>query len=224
MDTYIIIVAGGKGTRMESEIPKQFHLINGKPLVMHTFDAFSTFYGKATFLLVLPELEIGRWKHLCAEFSFDLQHQIVEGGPTRFHSVKNALSLVPDKSMVLIHDAVRPLVDEKTIMNCIRTAKVHGNAIPVIDLKQSIRKVEKALSHSVDRTHYKIVQTPQVFQSQGIKKAYMQMYHERFTDDASVLENMGVQLRIVQGNDDNIKITRPGDLGYAEFILKHRQG
>ena len=222
MDVYIVIVAGGQGIRMGNEVPKQFHLLNGKPVVMHTFDAFSAFYDKAKFLLVLPELEIGRWKHLCVEFDFNVPHELVEGGPTRFHSVKNALQHIPDKSMVFIHDAVRPLVDETTLMNCFRTAKIHGNAIPVAPLKESIRKVEKALSHAVDRNQFRTVQTPQVFQSHLIKKAYLQIYHEHFTDDASVLENTGVQLRTVEGNEDNIKITHPGDLGYAETVLKMR--
>ncbi|MBN2616092.1 MAG: 2-C-methyl-D-erythritol 4-phosphate cytidylyltransferase [Bacteroidales bacterium] len=222
MEVYIVIVADSQGLRKENEEPKSFHLIDRKPVVMHTFDAFSMFYGKAKFLLVLPELEIGRWKHLCFEFDFNVPHELVEGGPTRFHSVKNALARVPEKTMVLIHDAVRPLVDEHTIMNCFRTAKIHGNAIPVIPLKDPIRKVEKALSLPVDRTQYRVVQTPQVFQSQLIKKAYMQIYREQFTDDASVLESTGTQMRIVEGNEDNIKITRAGDLGYAQIVLQSR--
>lgn len=223
VDVYIVIVAESQGLRNEKEGPKSFHLVDGKPVVMHTFEAFSMFYGKAKFLLVLPELEIGRWKHLCFEFDFTVPHEIVEGGPTRFHSVKNALAKVSDKTMVLIHDAVRPMVDEHTITNCFRTAKIHGNAIPVIPLREPIRKVEKALSHSVDRLQYRVVQTPQVFQSHLIKKAYMQIYREQFTDDASVLESTGMQMRIVEGNDDNIKITRTGDLGYAEAVLKSKK-
>lgn len=224
MEVYIIIVAGGKGQRMGHGVPKQFHLLAGRPLVMHTFKAFSTFYGKATFLLVLPGYEIGRWKHLCFEFGFDVPHEIVEGGPTRFHSVKNALVRVPEKAVVFIHDAVRPLVDTTTISNCYRTAKIHGNAIPVAPLKESLRKVENGLSHSVNRDNFKTVQTPQVFYSSLIKKAYSQTFNEFFTDDASVLENLGYQLHIVEGNADNIKITRLGDLGYAETVIAGRKG
>lgn len=219
MEVYIIIVAGGSGQRMEHLTPKQFLLLDGRPVVMRTFDAFSDFYGKAKFLLVLPGREIGRWKHLRYEFEFDVPHEIVEGGPTRFHSVKNALALVPEKSLVFIHDAVRPLVDKTTIANCYRTAKIHGNAIPGVPLQNSIRKVKNGLSHSVNRENYKVVQTPQVFASSLVKKAYSGIYNEQFTDDASVVESLGIQLHIVEGNPDNIKITRPGDLGYAEVVL-----
>ncbi|MBN2638687.1 MAG: 2-C-methyl-D-erythritol 4-phosphate cytidylyltransferase [Bacteroidales bacterium] len=222
METYIIIVAETQNTKPGSEIPRTFHLISERPVVMHTFDAFSMFYGKAKFLLVLPEIEIGRWKHLCHQFQFDVTHEIIEGGPTRFHSVKNALAKVPEKTMVLIHDAVRPLVDEHTVKNAYKTAQIHGNAIPVVSVKDSLRKVEKALSLAADSDQFKIVQTPQVFQSQLIKKAYLQTYREPFIDDASVLENQGVQIRIVEGNEDNIKIVRTGDLGYAEMLLMNK--
>ncbi len=223
MEVYIIIVAGGKGQRMEHLIPKQFHLLDGRPVVMRTFDAFSDFYGKAKFLLVLPGNEIGRWKHLRFEFGFNIPHEIVEGGPTRYHSVKNALALVPNKCLVFIHDAVRPLVDKTTIANCYRTAKIHGNAIPIVPVTESFRMVENGLSRSVNRENFKIVQTPQVFYSSLIKKAYAQTYSEQFTDDASVVEAMGNQLHIVEGNFDNIKITHPGDLGYAEAVLSAKK-
>ncbi len=219
MDTYIVLVAGGKGLRMESATPKQFLLLEGKPLVMHTFKAFSGFYGKAVFMLVLPGIEIGRWKQLCAQYNFTLPHRIVEGGPTRFHSVKNALSAIPDKNMVCIHDAVRPLVSSETIANCFRTARIHGSAIPVVPLSESVRQVENGLSRAVNRKNYRIVQTPQVFQSQLIKKAYLQTYRENFTDDAVVLESNGQPVYIVSGNTENIKITHPGDLAYAEAVL-----
>jgi len=223
MDTYIVLVAGGKGLRMESETPKPFLFLRGKPLVMQTFEAFSAFYGKASFLLVLPGIEIGRWKHLCVDYSFTTAHQIVEGGPSRYHSVKNALALIPDKSMVCIHDAVRPLVSKETIANCFRTARIHGNAIPVVPLSESMRQVENGHSHTVDREKFRIVQTPQVFQSQLIKRAYLQTYHEGFADDASVLESDGQAIHIVSGNVENIKITHPGDLAYAEALLPQNQ-
>lgn len=208
---------------MGNEKPKHFHLLNEKPVVMHTFDAFSMFLGKAKFLLVLPEMEIGRWKHLCHEFDFNIPHEVIEGGPTRFHSVKNALAKVPEKKRVVIHDAVRPLVNEETIKNSFRTATIHGNAIPVVPVINTLRKVEKALSVPVNREQFRIVQTPQVFHSQLIKKAYMQVFREEFTDDASVLESMGTQIRIVEGNIDNIKIVSDGDLGYAGAVLLQRK-
>jgi 2-C-methyl-D-erythritol 4-phosphate cytidylyltransferase len=217
--TYIILVAGGKGTRMGSETPKQFHEVAGKPLVMHTFDAFSAYYDKARFLLVLPEMEIGLWKHLCVDYDFSVPHQIVEGGPTRYHSVKNALVFVEDRSLVFVHDAVRPLVSRETIKSCQQVATIHGTAIPVTPVIDSLRTVENGTHRSVDRSRYRKVQTPQVFSSEILKKAYRQAYRERFTDDASVVESSGEMLHLVEGNPDNIKVTRPGDLGYVEWVL-----
>lgn len=219
---YIILVAGGKGLRMDAETPKQFHLVKGRPLVMHTFDAFSAFFGQATFLLVLPEMEIGRWKHLCVDYDFTVPHEIVEGGPTRYHSVKNALSRVNDNSLVFIHDAVRPLVSSETLMSCLKVARIHGAAIPVAPLTDSIRLVESGLSQSVERDKYRLVQTPQVFRSEILKKAYLQAYHDTFTDDAVVVESTGQPLHLVEGDTDNIKVTRPGDLGYVEVVLSGR--
>ncbi len=224
MDIYIIIVAAGKGKRLGGETLKQFQLLDGKPVVMQTFEAFRSFYNKATFLLVLPGIEIGKWRHLCAEFDFSIPHEIIEGGPTRFHSVKNALSKVPEKSLVFIHDAVRPLVDEITINNCLRTVKIHGNAIPVTPVTDSLRVKKNGLSYSVKRENYQIVQTPQVFTGSVIKKAYQQTYNEDFTDDSSVAESAGVQIRVVEGNPENIKITHPGDLGYAQIVWDIRKG
>ncbi len=221
---YIVLVAGGQGTRMGSETPKQFHLVAGKPLVMHTFDAFSIFFGKADFLLVLPELEIGRWKHLCADYGFDLPHRIVEGGPTRYHSVKNALSFVEEKSLVFIHDAVRPLVSEDVLLDALQVARIHGTAIPAIPVKEALRRVENGISRAVDRNRYRTVQTPQVFRSEILKTAYRQAYRDTFTDDAAVVESTGRPLHLVEGHPDNIKVTHPGDIGYVEAILARRTG
>jgi len=223
MDTYIILVAGGKGLRMQTETPKQFLLLTGRPVVMHTFDAFSLYFDKAKFMLVLPGFEIGQWKHLCANFNFTLPHQVIEGGPTRYHSVKNALSAVPDKCMVCIHDAVRPLVNSQTIRSCFRTAQIHGNAIPVVPLNDSLRQVENGLSRAVDREKFRVVQTPQVFQAHLIKKAYQQGYRESFTDDATVVESDGTPIHIVEGNTENLKITYPEDLAYAEYLLNNKE-
>ncbi len=219
---YIILVAGGKGRRMDSPTPKQFHLVDGQPLVMHTFDAFSAFYGKAEFLLVLPEMEIGRWRHLCVDYDFQVPHQIVEGGPTRYHSVKNALTYVDDKSLVFIHDAVRPLVSLETIKTCLQVARIHGTAIPVAPVTSSLRHVENGISRAVERDNFRLVQTPQVFRSALLKKAYLQAYHDDFTDDATVVERTGQVLHLVDGDADNIKVTRPGDLGYVEAVLATR--
>ncbi len=223
MELFIIIVAGGKGERMKSRLPKQFIEIAGKPVVIHTFEAFKKYYNKARFILVLPEMEIGRWKHIKYHYDFTLPHQLVEGGPTRFHSVKNGLLHVPAGSLVLIHDAARPLVSETTVSNCIRTASIHGNAVPVVPVTESVRSIEKGISKAEPREKLFRVQTPQAFKSDLIKKAYDVVYHDRFTDDASVLEAMGHQIFTVEGNPENIKITLPADLGFAEFLLTRQE-
>ncbi len=219
MQKYIIIVAGGKGERMQSKMPKQFVEVAGKPVLLHTFNAFTDYFGKAEFVLVLPGMEIGHWKHICYNFQFDLKYQLIEGGPTRFHSVKNGLSVVPNDALVAIHDAVRPFVSLQTLQNCFKMAAVHGSAIPVVPVTDTIRRVENGINVPEDRSKFRIVQTPQVFYSILLKKAYNRNYDPTFTDDASVFEAAGNQLRLVDGNAENIKITCPVDLGFARFLL-----
>ncbi len=223
MELYVIILAGGKGERLQSNISKVFVEIAGKPLLIHTFEAFKSLYDKAQFILVLPEIEIGRWKHIKYEYKFTLSHILVEGGPTRFHSVKNGLNKVPDGKLVAIHDAARPLVRLSTINNCIRSARIHGNAVPVIPITDSIRLIEKGINIAQERSKYFFVQTPQVFSSDLIKKAYNCVYNESFTDDASVFETTGHQIVTVEGNSENIKITHAADLGFAEWVLTKRK-
>jgi 2-C-methyl-D-erythritol 4-phosphate cytidylyltransferase len=220
MQPYILITAGGKGKRMESGLPKQFIPISGKPVLMHTFNAFSFLFNTAEFILVLHEDLIGAWKKICIQHDFTISHRIVEGGPKRFHSVKSGLNHVPAGSLVAIHDAVRPLVSEKTIKYCFSVAGKKGNAVPAIPISESMREVDGALNHSVDRDNYKIIQTPQVFHSSLIRKAYQQAYDGRFTDDASVLESIGETIHLVEGNKENIKITDPVDLAVAEKMLQ----
>ena len=221
MEFYIIIVAGGKSERFGISIPKQFVEVAGKPLILHTFDAFGDYFDTAHFVLVLPEMEIGRWKHIAHHFNFTLPYTLIEGGPTRFHSVKNGLEAVPDNSLVAIHDASRPLVSNTTIKNCIRTATLHGNAVPVVPVVDSIRKIENGISETLDRNKLFSVQTPQVFNSKLIKTAYNRVYNDIFTDDASVAEASGHQIFTVEGNHENIKITRPADLGFAAYVLEN---
>ncbi len=220
MRTFVIILAGGKGARMESEIPKQFIPIQGKPVIMHTIEKFRSFDPKIEIIVVLPEVHIDLWKEMCNEFKFDIVHSIARGGAERFHSVKNALSLLPDDSLVMIHDGVRPLVSHKSIDRVLQKASEMGNAIPYIDINESIRKVIKGKSQSVKRSDYKIIQTPQAFKTNLIKTAYEQEYKDSFTDDASVLEATGVNINLVLGNNKNIKITRPIDLIITERLLK----
>lgn len=223
MKKYIVIVAGGKGLRMGSEIPKQFMELVGRPILMHTMEIFRKVYHDINIVLVLPETQLDYWKTLCVKHNFKLDHKIAFGGETRFHSVKNGLELVEKKSVVGIHDAVRPLVNEITISNCFENSIKKGNAIPVVPINDSIRKVEVNIgggkNNSVDREHYFIVQTPQVFLSDLILEAFQQDYSKSFTDDASVLEADGKSINLVEGNFENIKITRPFDLKMAEILL-----
>jgi 2-C-methyl-D-erythritol 4-phosphate cytidylyltransferase len=220
MRTFVIILAGGKGSRMDSEIPKQFIPILGKPVIMHTIEKFRSFDPKIEIIVVLPEVHIDLWKEMCNEFKFDIVHSIARGGDERFHSVKNALSLVPENSLVMIHDGVRPLVSHQSIDRVLQKASELGNAIPYIDINESIRKVGKTKSKSVNRNDYKIIQTPQAFKSDLIKSAYEQEYIDSFTDDASVLEAKGESINLVLGNTKNIKITRPVDLIITERLLE----
>ncbi len=221
MELYIIIVAGGSGERFGAKLPKQFIEVAGKPLLLHTFDAFKGYFDKAKFILVLPELEIGRWKHIVYHFHFDLPHILVEGGPTRFHSVKNGLAEVKSNNgLVAIHDASRPFVSTTTVNNCIRTASFHGSAVPVVPVTDSIRKIENGISEALDRSKLFSVQTPQVFNAKLIKNAYNRVYNDIFTDDASVFEAAGHQIFTVEGNMENIKITQPADFGFASYLLE----
>ncbi len=220
MKKFALIVAGGSGNRMKIQVPKQFMEIHGLPVLMHTFNAFLKTGMKFQFVLVLPEQLIQQWKNLCAEYGFETEHQLAVGGPTRFHSVKNGLEVIKEEGVVFIHDGVRPLVSAKTIKNCYNTARAAGNALPVISPAESIREVSENKSRAVDRTKYFLVQTPQTFQVSLIKKAYEHPFDEKFTDDASVLENTGAEIFMVPGNRENIKITYPEDLLVAGLYLK----
>jgi 2-C-methyl-D-erythritol 4-phosphate cytidylyltransferase len=223
MKKIALIVAGGSGSRMNSPLPKQFMELNGRPLLMHTFQAFRKADPGFEFVLVLPEKEMDTWKGLCRKFGLNIKHSIAKGGKTRFHSVKNGLNEAGDEGIVFIHDGVRPLVSVRTINNCFQTALAYGNALPVILPSESVRRVFGRKNEAVDRTQYHLVQTPQTFQIPLIKKAFEQKYSEKFTDDASVLENTGVSIHLVEGNRENIKITFPEDLVIAEALLpKHR--
>lgn len=216
---YIIIVAGGKGLRMESDVPKQFIPVAGLPVLMHTIQRFKAAISDLNVVLVLPENQQEYWQKLCLQYDFKVPHSIANGGETRFHSVKSGLALITSEGIVGVHDAVRPLVSEETIQKCYEMAKEKGNAIPVIPINESIRKVSTEGNKMVNRAEYVAVQTPQVFQIVVLKKAFLQDYSPNFTDDASVLESMGECINLVQGNSENIKITLPSDLKIAEILL-----
>lgn len=218
---YVIIVAGGKGERMQSTTPKQFLGVNGRPLLMHTMDLFANALPGAHLILVLPRTQVDHWKNLCEQFGFDRPHQITEGGPTRFHSVKSGLHCVDDTSAIIgIHDAVRPLVAPEVIRQCFTDAEFYGSAVPVVPVTESLRERHGSASNPVRREDFVLVQTPQVFQAERIKKAYLQNYREEFTDDASVLESDGENIHLVPGNPENIKITTPTDLALAALLMK----
>ena len=225
MKKYAIIVAGGKGLRMNTELPKQFIPINGKPLLMSTLEAFFRYDNEIELILVLPVLQQEYWFVICKQYGFTISHQIANGGETRFHSVKNGLMLIPDveESVVAIHDGVRPFVSQKTISEAFKCAEKYGSAVPAIDPVDSIRKLTGDGSEALDRTKLKMVQTPQVFKNSILKKAYLQEYTPSFTDDASVVEKCGHPIILTEGNWENIKITTPLYLHIAEVLTLNRK-
>lgn len=220
MKKYAVIVAGGKGNRMGSELPKQFIPLNDKPILMHTLQTFKLYTTDIQIILVLPANDIQLWRELCIKHSFDIEHTITEGGETRFHSVKNGLQLVDKDSIVAIHDGVRPFVSKSVIENSFVTAQTYKAVVPVIDIVDTVRELHDNESHTVSRDKYKIVQTPQTFLSNLIKQAYSQDYNKDFTDDASVVESMGVKIKLIEGNRENIKITTPFDLIVGRALTK----
>ena len=216
MKTQIIIVAGGKGQRMQSEIPKQFLLLDKQPILMHTIKQFADL--DADIFVVLPPKDISLWKDLVDKHHFTQKHTIVEGGEERFFSVKNALDLCSSEGIILIHDGVRPLIAKTSIQNIIKETIENNSAIPITDVQESLRLIVKNESMSVDRQQYKLVQTPQGFKANLIKESYQQDYSPQFTDDASVFEKMGYTVHLVAGHKENIKITSPEDLQLAEYL------
>ena len=220
MKKYVIIVAGGFGTRMNNSEPKQFLLLAGKPVLFYTINAFFSYNSEISIILVLPSCQISKWKELCKEYHLTIPHNIVEGGETRFHSVKNGLKSIEEAGLIAIHDGVRPLVSNETISCVYNTAEKYGTAVPVLSVNDSIREISNKTSKSVNRNNLKIVQTPQCFKSEIIKKAYQQSYNEMFTDDATVVEKTGEEIFLVDGNKENIKITTAIDLLIAENLIK----
>jgi 2-C-methyl-D-erythritol 4-phosphate cytidylyltransferase len=221
MKNTVIIVAGGAGTRMGSTVPKQFLLISGKPVLMHTIEKFITFDNSLDLIVTLPENQIETWKNLCLQYKFNHSHKVVIGGFTRFHSVQNALAEVAaDSEIVAVHDGVRPLVSIETIKKCFEIAESKGNAIPVIQVNESIRRISGNESEIVNRDGICIVQTPQVFRYAIIISAYRQAYAAEFTDDASVVEKSGCSINFIDGNRENIKITFPADIVFAEKLMQ----
>lgn len=221
MKKHVIIVAGGTGTRMKSEIPKQFIELHGKPILMHTIEKFVKAIPQINIIVVLTKQLHDEWEQLCKKHNFNYAVQLTDGGETRFYSVKNGLALVPANCVVGVHDAARPFVSSKTIINAFESAEKNGNASPAVPLTESVREVAGANNKAIDRSKIFIVQTPQCFQSDLLKKAFLQEYRSTFTDDASVVEAMGEKINLIEGNYENIKITTPQDLIIAQSLIKN---
>ena len=219
---YVIIVAGGKGMRMGADVPKQFLPVGGLPVLMHTIRKFRNFNDRMRIILVLPKHQQEYWKELCERHSFCEPIVIADGGETRFHSVKNGLGCIPDDACgtVGVHDGVRPFVSKEVIEECFETAREEYAAIPVYAVTDTLRYIDQhGGGKNVLRSDYRVVQTPQTFDIGLAKQAFNQEYKEQFTDDASVVESLGCQVAMVEGNRENIKITTPFDIKVAEALL-----
>lgn len=216
-----MIVAGGKGERMGAGVPKQFLPVNGLPILMQTINRFREYDAYMSIIIVLPKEQHGYWHELCSKHRYTSAYTVAEGGPTRFHSVKNGLAMIPDdaEGVVGIHDGVRPFPSVDVIRRCYGAARTAGAVIPVIPVFETLRRVAAdGTTETVPRDEYRLVQTPQTFDIQLIKQAYGQPYRESFTDDASVVESFGENITLVEGNRENIKITTPFDLRLARIL------
>ena len=219
MKQSVIITAGGIGKRMNSDLPKQYIPVNGLPVLMHTINKFYEFNSEIQIVISLPKDFIQLWRDLCQKHNFKVLHEITEGGAERYHSIKNALKKVTG-DIVMVHDAVRPLVSLQTISNVINQARVKGAAIPVLPVKDTLRKGNSERSQHQDRSEFWIVQTPQAFKVELLNEAYEIPYSSAVTDDASLVEALGKQVFLTEGNEENIKITTPFDLKLVEFLME----
>ena len=232
MKDYVIIVAGGQGLRMGGDIPKQFLPIGGRPALMRTMERFAEYSEDLQIILVLPQSQWEYWRELCQKYDFPFpsassgrgfegaSYLLASGGSTRFHSVQNGLAQIPDdaEGVVGVHDGVRPFVSVEVIARCYDEARRSKAVVPVVPVVESLRHISKG---AVVRNDYRLVQTPQVFDIQLLKRAYRQSFNESFTDDASVVESLGHSITMVEGNRENIKITTPFDLRIAETLVQH---
>ncbi len=223
MHRFAIIVAGGTGNRMNSAVPKQFLLLAGKPVLMHSINAFHEYDASVKIIVALPAMLFSSWQELCNLHSFKIPHTLAEGGTMRFDSVKNALKLITADGLAAVHDGVRPIVGHGLISRAFDHALHFGNAIPAVPVTDSVRKTDLNSNSPIDRSSLMLIQTPQVFSLALIRKAYQQDYQDSFTDDASTLEASGEPISLIPGEPYNIKITYPEDLSIAEALLKFRQ-
>ncbi len=223
MKKYAVIVAGGSGLRMKTALPKQFLSLQGKPVLFYTLTAFLEAFPDLQIILVLPEQSRSTGEEIVAQTMDPSRIRITTGGETRFHSVKNGLEYVRDHSIVFVHDGVRCLVSPELIRRCYDMAIEKGNAIPAITAVDTIRIETFSGNQQIDRNKVRIIQTPQTFFSEIIKAAFEQDYIDSFTDEASVVEKLGVKINLVEGEETNIKITRPVDLLIAEKIIEEKK-
>jgi 2-C-methyl-D-erythritol 4-phosphate cytidylyltransferase len=216
-----VIVAGGNGTRMNTALPKQFLLLNGRPVLYYTLDTFLKAYDDLAIILVLPEEYVSAGQEIIDAF-FDYNRiQITVGGRTRFHSVQNGLQLITAESIVFVHDGVRCLLSTELIRRCHDAALEFGAAIPVTASRDSVRLLKEDESNqALERSMVKLVQTPQTFHSKILLPAFKIDFKDKFTDEATVVEAFGLKLHLVEGEENNFKITRPADLLLAELLLK----
>ena len=223
MKTVAIIVAGGSGTRFGAELPKQFLELGGKPILMRSIEAFANSGNCPVDVIVtLPSDQMDLWQRLCDRHGFSVPHRVVPGGETRWHSVKHALDSMGDVNevdIIAVHDGVRPMVTADVICRTIEAARRDGAAVPVVALNDSVRQVVGEASHALDRSTLRAVQTPQAFDARLLLDAYSLPYQTTFTDDASVVEQLGHPITLVEGDPHNLKITRPMDLALAEYLL-----
>ena len=217
---YAIIVAGGSGKRMQSSTPKQFIEIGGLPILMRTIKAFYQYSQDLNIIVVIPEDQFTSWKNLVEIHHFDIHHQLVKGGESRFESVKNGLQTIDKAGLVAIHDGVRPFVSSLLIGQCYKSAKEFGSGVAAVIPKDSIRELTDTGHKAVNRNHYRLMQTPQTFELSIIKQAYLSTNNKNFTDDASVAESTGSKISLVKGDYSNVKITTPEDVKIAQALFE----
>ena len=219
MKKIALIVAGGNGSRMNSNIPKQFLLLKNKPVLYYSIKAFLEAYDDINIVLVLPDEHIAKGQEIIDGFFDSSKFKITGGGRTRFHSVQNGLSLINEESIIFVHDGVRCLLSKDLIHRCYDAAVEFGTAVPMVDSADSIRMITKTGNKIVDRNKIKLVQTPQTFHSKILLPAFAIDYKEKFTDEASVVEEFGIRINFIEGEKNNIKITTPRDLYLASVLL-----
>ena len=215
----VIVTASGSGSRMSSNTPKQFLIINKKPVLFYTIEQFYKYSSDIEIILTLNNDYVDYWKRLINEYNFTINHRIIIGGETRYNSVKNAINSINENCLIAIHDAVRPFVSLNTISECFNLAEKKGNAVPFSKIPDSIRKIDNTNNKSVNRSNFVKIQTPQVFKFYILKKAYNSVNGNSFTDDASIVENIGEKINLFEGNQENFKITTPFDLKIAKTLL-----